>query len=197
MRRLMGFLQTACPTCRLIAPYLNALSKAGARVSGVSQDGEFATREFVQQMNIRFSVQRDPDFELSRRYDVVAVPTLYVVDEHDRTIRQEPGFDKTALNEIAALFGCPPVASPYDGAPQSKPGCTSRHLEVQTADSEAVALNFRTARGVKASTIELADSEDPYEYCYRAFGDPLPVVPPTQGRIDKMLRATDLDPPQV
>src|SRR5207302_1488092 len=87
MLRLMAFLQTDCPTCRLIAPYLNALSKAGARVAGVSQDGDFATREFVQQMDIRFSVQRDPDFELSRRYDVVAVPTLFVVDEHDRTIR--------------------------------------------------------------------------------------------------------------
>jgi thiol-disulfide isomerase/thioredoxin len=193
----MAFLQTDCPTCRLIAPYLNALSEAGARVAGVSQDGELATREFLQQMDIRFSVQRDPDFELSRRFAVVAVPTLYVVDEHDRMIRQEPGFDKNALNEIAALFGCPPVASPYDGAPQSKPGCTSRHLEVQTADPEAAALNFQATRGVKASTIELADNEDPYEYCYRAFADALPVVPPAQERIEKMLRATHLDPQQV
>ncbi|HEY6392707.1 MAG TPA: TlpA disulfide reductase family protein [Bryobacteraceae bacterium] len=197
MLRLMAFLQTDCPTCRLMAPYLNALFKAGAPVTGVSQDGEPATQEFVQKMEIGFSVQRDPGFELSRRFNVVTVPTLYVVDEHGRTLRQEPGFDKNALNEIAALFGCPPVANAYDGAPASKPGCTSRHLEAQTADAEAPALNFQSALGVKASTIELPDTEDPYEYCYRAFGDALPVAPPTRERIEKMLRATDLDRQQV
>jgi len=197
MLRLMAFLQTDCPTCRLIAPYLNALSKGGVAVTGISQDCDRATQEFVQQMEIGFSVQRDADFELSRRFDVVTVPTLYVVDEHDRIVRQEPGFHKNALNELAALFGCPPVASAYDGAPASKPGCSSRHLEAQTGDAEAAALNFQSARGVPASTIELADTEDPYEYCYRAFGDALPVVPPTRERIEKMLRATELDPRQV
>jgi len=197
MLRLMAFLQTDCPTCRLIAPYLNLLSKGGARVTGVSQDGDVATGEFVQQMDVRFPMQRDPDFELSRRFDVVTVPTLYIVDEHDRIIRQEPGFDKNALNEIAASFGCPPVAGAYDGAPASKPGCTSRHLEVHTGDRPAAALDFQSTRGDKASTIELTDSEDPYEYCYRVFGDALPVVPPTRERIEKMLRETNLDRLQI
>jgi thiol-disulfide isomerase/thioredoxin len=197
MLRLLAFLQTDCPTCRLIAPYLNALSKAGASVAGVSQDSESATRDFVQQMGVLFPMQRDPDFELSRRFDVVTVPTVYVLDEHDRILRQKAGFDKDALNEIAVLCNIPPVATAYDGAPASKPGCTSRHLEVQTEDTPASTLDFQSTRGAKASTIDLADTEDHYEYCYRSFGDALPVVPPTQDRIEKMLRATDLDPQQV
>src|SRR5260370_39445298 len=105
MPRLIVVLQTDCPTCRLITPYLNALVRDGTPVSGISQDGEEATREFVSQMDVRFPLDRDPGFEFSKRFQVVTVPTLFVVDENDRIVRQEPGFDKTALNEIAGMFG--------------------------------------------------------------------------------------------
>src|SRR5438132_1514270 len=165
MRRLIVVLQTDCPTCRLITPYLNALAGDSTPVSGVSQDGEEATREFVRQMDVRFAIERDPGFELSRRLGAVTVPTLFVMDD-DTIVRQEPGFDKTALNEIAAMFGHAPLASAHDGAPPSKPGCTSRHLETQINDASADPLNLYSPRGTRASTIDLANDEDPYEYCY-------------------------------
>src|SRR5579883_2738951 len=121
--RLLAILQTDCPTCRLITPYLNKLAGDSASVSAMSQDPEDATREFVRQMDVHFPIERDSDFAVSKRLGVVTVPTLYVLDPQDRIVRQEPGFDKKALNEIAALLGREPVASPYDGAPASKPGC--------------------------------------------------------------------------
>ena len=195
--RLLAILQTDCPTCRLITPYLNALSNGSARVTGVSQDGVDATHEFVRQMDVRFPVERDPDFELSKRLGVVTVPTLYVLDGQDHILRQEPGFDKNALNEIAALLGHAPVASPYDGAPASKPGCTSRHLEAQTEDAAAPALNLHATRGAPASTIDLAGDEDPHEYCFLTFKDALPVIPPTRERVEKMLQAAGRDPQEV
>ena len=195
--RLLAILQTDCPTCRLITPYLNKLAANATPIAAVSQDSEKDTSEFVRQMEVRFPIQRDPGFALSKRLEVVTVPTLYVLDENDRIVRQEPGFDKTALNEIATLLGLAPVATPYDGAPASKPGCTSRHLEVQTEDAAAAALDLHSPRGAKASSIQLADSDDPYEYCYRAFGDALPVVPPTAERVEKMLRAAARDPQEV
>ena len=80
--RLLAILQTDCPTCRLITPYLNKLAGDAAPVTAVSQDPEDATREFVRQMDVRFPVERDPGFELSKRLGVVTVPTLYVLDEH-------------------------------------------------------------------------------------------------------------------
>ena len=187
--RLLAILQTDCPTCRLITPYLNALAAQSIPVSAISQDGEDSTREFMRQMDVRFPVERDPGFDLARRFNVVTVPTLYVLDEQDRIVRTEPGFDKLALNEIAALFGKLPVASAYDGAPESKPGCTSRHLEAHTGDAGAAALDLYSTRGTAASVIDLADGEDPIEYCYRAFGDALPVVPPTIERVEQALRA--------
>ncbi len=187
--RLLAILQTDCPTCRLITPYLNALAHGAARVTGISQDSEDVTQEFVRQMEVRFPVELDPGFEVSKRLGVVTVPTLYVLDGQDRIVRQEPGFDKAALNQIAALLGRPPVATAHDGRPASKPGCTSRHLEAQTGEASAPALNAYGARGAGASRIELADGEDPYEYCFRAFHDALPVVPPTADRVAKMLDA--------
>jgi hypothetical protein len=93
-------------------------------------------------------------------------------------------------------LGLAPVATPYDGAPASKPGCTSRHLEAQTEDAAAEALDLHSPRGAKSSVIQLADDEDAYEYCYRAFGDALPVVPPTAARVEKMLRAAAAHDPQ-
>ncbi len=187
--RLVAILQTDCPTCRLITPYLNTLARDRTPVTGISQDAEDTTTDFVRQMEVRFPIERDPGLELSKRFQVVTVPTLYVLDENDRIVRQEPGFDKQALNEIAGLFGHAPVASPFDGAPASKPGCTSRHLEAQTDDASAAALNLHSPRGAKASVIDVAEGEDVNEYCYRVFGDALPVVPPTLDRVEKMLAA--------
>ncbi len=184
--RLVAILQTDCPTCRLITPYLNALAEA-APVSAISQDSEPDTAEFARQMSVRFPLTRDPDFALSKRFGVVTVPTLYVLDENDRVLRQEPGFDKNALNEIAALLHLSPVATPFDGAPPSKPGCTSRHLESPSGAPSAPALDVYATRGDSASQIHI--DEDEFEYCFRVFKDALPVIPPTPGRVEKMLHA--------
>jgi hypothetical protein len=195
--RLLAILQTDCPTCRLIAPYLNALSNGDGRVTAISQDGEDATREFARQMDVRFPLGRDAGYELSKRLEVTTVPTLCLLDDQDRVLRQEPGFDKSVLNEFAAMLGRAPVATPYDGAPESKPGCMSRHLEPETGDAAAAPLNLHATRGAEASTVELPDSEDPYEYCFRTFHDALPVIPPTRERVEKMLKAAGRDPREV
>ena len=195
-RRLIAILQTDCPTCRLIAPYLGALAANSVAVSGVSQDSADLTREFVRQMDIGFPIEVDAGLELSRRLAVATVPTLYVLDDDERVIRQLAGFDKQALNEIAALFDGPPIAHPHDGAPAFKPGCSSRHLEPQTADAAAPPLDLYSTRGRRASIVEV-DAEDVDEYCHRTFGDALPVVPPTEARVARMLRAAGRDPAEI
>jgi len=196
MTRLLAFLQTDCPTCRVITPYLNTLARNGATITGISQDAADVTEKFVQQMEVGFAVEIDPGFALSKRYQVVTVPTL-LLEENGRIVRQEPGFDKNALNAIAALLGQPEIATPYDGAPQSKPGCTSRHLETQTADAAAEALDLHSPRAAAASRINLTPETDLHEYCFETFGDALPVVPPTRERVQRMLDAANLDPRQI
>lgn len=178
-------------------PYLNALAKASVPVTGISQDAAAPTREFANQTGAAFPIDLDLGWELSKRLNLVTVPSLVVLDDAGEPIRTEPGFDKQAVNEIAALFGCEPVASPYDGLPASKPGCSSRHLETLAEGDSAPALDIHSSLGAPALEFELPDNEDEVEFCFRTFHDALPVVPPTPARIERILQATTLDPLQV
>jgi peroxiredoxin len=206
---LLVFFEADCPTCHLTLPYLNRLSqrvRGSADVIGVSQDGESATGRIVERLTINFPVLLDRELRVSRAYDPLAAPTLFLLDRNARIIRTQIAFDKKELNEITAALceesGIEPfvLAEPYDGAPQSKPGCTSRHLEGVAAEggSTRPGVDLYPARGSRASRIELDEEVDPYEYCARArFGDPLPVIPPTVERVERLLNATPLPPDEV
>ena len=195
---LLVFLETDCPTCRLTIPYLNRLARHPARIVGISQDSDARTRQFIEQTAAEFPILVDHALVLSRHYDPESVPTLYLLDAQDRVTATLAGFDKEGLNALAATFGSPPVADAYDGAPALKPGCMSRHREPAGEEGEtAEALNLHAARAPRASRIVLADDDDAYEYSMRAFRDPLPVVPPTESRVEQFLRATGHDPAEV
>src|SRR5262245_649470 len=205
---LLVFFETDCPTCQLTIPYLNRLAQAldgKAEIVGISQDGEAATQELVEQAPIKFTVVLDRDLSVSREYDPQAVPTLFLIDASGKIARTSVAFDKAELNAIAAdmlnSIGVDPfeLASGRDGAPETKPGCVSRHAEIhlelgqelRTDGGPATSVNLYVERGPRASRVTLDDDVDPYEFCYEAgFADPLPVIPPTEGRVDRMLGAT-------
>jgi peroxiredoxin len=183
---LLVFFETDCPTCRLAVPYLNKLAR-GARVIGISQDDDAATKQFTEQLATAFPVQRDPGLALSRRFDLKFVPSLFLLDHDGRVLLSNFGFDKSVLNQIADQLRCAPVADEFDGAPPSKPGCMSRHLEPKADGEFGPALAIGSTRGLPASVVEVSDGEDAFEYCFRAFGDALPVIPPTPERVARML----------
>ncbi len=202
---LLVFLESDCPTCHLTIPYLNRLAATlgenSTAIIAVSQDSPRQTAELVEQMQIRFPVVTDSDLKVSREYDPVAVPTLFLIDKGGKITRTQTAFDKQELNDIARLmceaFDLTPVviAEPYDGAPPSKPGCMSRHLETITEDDAPEAVNLYATRDGRASRIELDDAEDVYEYLMQH--DPLPVVPPTIERVERILAATSLPSDEV
>lgn len=204
---LLVFLETDCPTCRLTIPYLNHLTHAlGDEVTiiGISQDDERPTRELVEQAPIAFPVALDHGLRVTRLYDPIAVPTLFLVDTQGRITHTLDGFNKQTLNAMAAAMsdaiGRAPlvIAKPYDGAPETKFGCASRHLETLAEGELASAANVYITRGPRASRIELDDAIDPYDYCIQSgFGDPLPVIPPTVARVERMLVATSLAADEV
>jgi len=201
---LLIFFETDCPTCQLTIPYINRLAQAldgKADVIGISQDGEAATRELVERAPIKFTVLLDRDLSASREYDPQAVPTLFLIDASGKIARTSVAFDKAELNAIAAdmlnSVGAEPfeLAGRRDGAPETKPGCVSRHLEpcqeLGAEGGQAASVNLYVERGPRASRFALDDGIDPYEFCYEAgFADPLPVIPPTEERVDRMLAAT-------
>jgi peroxiredoxin len=198
---LLAFLETDCPTCRLTIPYLNRLWRELGEIVDVialSQDAEAPTRELIEQTQIEFPISIDDDLTITKLYDPISVPTLFLISTEGRVQRTLNGFDKRVLNEIATTIAGAPViiAEPYDGTPESKFGCTSRHLEPNTDGKLASAANPYQKKGGRASRIELDESIDPFEYCMQ-FGDPLPVVPPTVARVEKMLAACDIPPDEV
>jgi len=193
---LVVFFETDCPTCQLAIPYLNKLA-GQARVIGISQDDDAATNRFRQRLATAFPVQRDHDLTLSRAFHLTFVPSLFLLGPDGRILRSHFGFDKSVINEIAAQMRCAPVADEFDGAPQSKPGCMSRHLEPKVDGECAPALAIGAPRGLPASVVEIPDGEDLFEYCFRTFGDALPVIPPTSVRIERMLSGTSAERTEV
>jgi peroxiredoxin len=205
---LLIFFETDCPTCLLTLPYLNRLAEAigqsQAAIIGISQDPESSTLDLIKQMSITFPVVVDHDLSISKLFDPQSVPTLFLLDQGGQVLRSEVGFDKAALNSIAAIMSrsagdeVVTIAPEYDGAPAWKPGCVSRHLENNGAGKPASVPNLSIRRGSRASTVELPDSADPVEYCLSAgFGDGLPIVPPTLRRVAKMLKACPLAPDEI
>jgi thiol-disulfide isomerase/thioredoxin len=191
---LLVFFETDCPTCQLALPYLNALAKAPIQIIGISQDDEDSTREFVRQLNIEFPVQVDQRLRLSRAYDPQSVPTLFLLDSAGQVLRTLVGFDKASLNELAADLGQPAIAPEHDGAPQWKPGCSSRHLEPDSGNGSHAKPQFlrTTTASARATRIMVPENVDPFEFCTTQFGDALPVVPPTIERVQAMLNACAL-----
>jgi peroxiredoxin len=199
-RTLLAFFETDCPTCQLALPYLNALAADSVQVLGISQDAEKPTHEFVRQLGIAFGVHLDSGLALSRAYDPQSVPTMFLLDEAGAIQETLVGFDKAGLNHLAAALGHPPIAPDNDGLPAWKPGCSSRHLEPQVPDAaeDSTAGGQLLRRiGEPASRIEVADEDDAVEFCFRQFGDALPVVPPTTQRVAAMLKACPLAPESV
>jgi peroxiredoxin len=208
---LVIFFETDCPTCQLTFPYLSRLAERLAgrdlNILAISQDPETATTRFAEQMSLRVPVLLDEDLAVSRQFDPLAVPSLFLLDGAGRVLRTQTAFDKAELNAIAAELCARAQVEPFelaaafDGAPATKPGCTSRHLEPPPDASDDGAANVTTNLYAKPNTraarIELNDEADAVEYCLAAGFDALPVVPPTVARVERMLRATSHAPEEV
>ena len=203
--RLLIFFETDCPTCHLTFSYLEKLAQLSGvadRLLAVSQDDAAATRAFLQGLRTPLPTVLDEGLRASEAYAPVAVPTLFLLDGTGRVLQTQTAFDKAELNAIAAALcesaGLAPfeLAGPYDGNPDRKPGCTSRHLEPRAEGEAAPLLNLQAA-GARASRIALAPGIDPIEHCLDAGFDALPVVPPTIERVERMLRETPLPPEEV
>jgi hypothetical protein len=181
--------------------YLNRLFDAlgdTADLVGISQDPETPTETFRQDCGIRFPIVLDRGWTISRAYDPSTVPALFLVDGVGRVGMTQIGFDKADLNDLAKAMGVnEPIAERFDGNPDTKPGCMSRHREPKPEGADAPAANVYGTRGARASRIVLGEDEDPWDYAMQAFRDPLPVVPPTESRVQRMLDATPHRPEET
>ena len=204
---LVTFFKTDCPACHLALRSLDSLAReldGRARIVAVSQDDAGSTKDLVRSLDLKLTLRFDTGLTASREYELEAVPAVFLVDGSGTIAESFQGFDRADLNRVIAelarmsgVDGPTPLASD-DGHPSFQPGCVSRHLEPDASGNEAPKFELYAKRGRRASRVAVPADSDLEEFCYeRDFGDPLPVVPPTVERVDRMLAAVRLRPDEI
>jgi len=133
-------------------------------------------------------VKHDADLSFSWHNNIETVPTVIKVVngvEVDRIV----GWMQ---DEWARVFDLPNIGADL---PAYRPGCGS--LSVDPDKVDALRAKFEGSL-LKARHVEIAILEDEMEALFaRGWTDGLPVVPPTQERVMRMLSGTSLSPNEV
>lgn len=172
---LVVIVKEECATCHMVAPLL----------------AEFDATTYTQD-DPAFPAGAHPihdaDLAISWHYDIETVPTLIRVvggQEVERTV----GWLRTDWRRITG------IETLGDDLPVMRPGCGSMSVDPNLVDS----LRARFNGGVLSSRrLELADLDDEMEVLFeRGVTDGLPVTPPTEERVLRMLEGTTRAPDDV
>ncbi|MGE3677177.1 MAG: thioredoxin family protein [Burkholderiales bacterium] len=175
------FVKRECPTCALIEPLLRELERDGVPMLVCSQDDAGFPAGMRQ-------VVDDTPLEWSYRHAVEVVPTLIRMRDGSEAERTY-GWDRA---EWARITGRADIGAQL---PPLQPGCGS--LSTGPGVSEALRARYGDT-GIRARRIDTGVWDDPEEVCYeRGWTDGLPVIPPTDERILRMLAGTRRDPAEV
>ncbi len=168
-----------CPTCELTVPVLAELRRLGQVTIYTQDDPGFP--EGVAAID-------DTGLDASHQLRVEIVPTL-IRRQDGRDIDRTHGWDRAEWERITGYQGI--------GAdlPAFRPGCGARNVEPGILESLKVRFN---ETGLASRHIVLGDQEDEFEAMFaRGWSDGLPMVPPTQERVLRMLSGTARDPREV
>ena len=168
-----------CPTCELVAPVLAQLAAAGPLTVFSQDDPAFPPG---------VTVVDDRELEVSWRLQLQTVPTLLRV-EGGVAVERTEGWLRERWEALTGVGDLGP------GLPDHRPGCGSKSVEWGV--EEALERRYG-GRRLSARRVELADLEDEFEAMHdRGWTDGLPVVPPTEERVLRMLAGTTRDPAEV
>jgi hypothetical protein len=174
-------LKQDCPTCALIEPVIAELQAAGRSIKVWCQDDPGFPASVAD-------VGDDRSLEQSWRLQIETVPTVIRL-RADMEVERTVGWDRAEWSRIFELD------QPGADLPGFRPGCGS--MSVGPGMSELLALRFGDIN-LNSRRIEIAELEDPMEACFeRGWSDGLPVVPPTELRVVRMLAGTSRAPDEV
>ena len=171
---LVAVVKRDCPTCVLTAPVLAAIP--GVTVYSQDDPG------FPENVAGRIY---DGELDTSHRLRIEIVPTL-IRFENGQEVERTYGWDRA---EWQRLTGQAEIGA---GLPAMRPGCGAKNVEPGILER----LKVRHGEtGIIARRISLGTGEDEMEAMYdRGWSDGLPLVPPTEERVLRMLGATARDP---
>ncbi|MGH9224563.1 MAG: TlpA family protein disulfide reductase [Acidimicrobiales bacterium] len=120
---VVTFFKVTCPVCQLVAPKVQALADAGARVTAIGEDPAPALTKYAERFGQRVpTVTEPPPYRVSSAYGVTAVPTVFLVDQDGVVQHAVGGWDRQRWNAVAAAVGAPPLSADGDGLPSYRPG---------------------------------------------------------------------------
>lgn len=131
---LLGIYKSSCASSKQMFPFLERIAQRYAdtalSVRGVSQDSPNITRSFARRYGITFPLLIEgDDFPISRAFDIMATPTVFLIDADRRVSFATMGFLKPGLDAlgdaVADALGKPhePLVTPDDGdVPMFVPG---------------------------------------------------------------------------
>ncbi len=178
---IVAVVKRDCPTCELVVPVLDRLAGCGPALTVYTQDDP----SFPE---IGGTVVDDTELTVSWHHEIETVPTLLRVENGVETERivgwsRDQWRSFTELGDLGADL------------PEQRPGCGSLSVDPSMADLLLARFGGSTLRSRR---IELAALEDEFEAAYdRGWSDGLPVVPPTEARVLRMLEGTERDPAEV
>lgn len=197
---LLFFLKHDCATCELTAPVVRriaaALAASGLETVAVSQSSAADTAAFAARHGLAFTIVLDSELDVSDAYGFDAVPALVLAGPGAAVLATMEGWSKAECRALAARAAeccqsTPPAIEPRgETLPEQRPGCASRahdpdmarRLAVRRGDARLASRRIRVPAG---------GGRDEFEFLFdRGLTDGLPVVPPTEARVLRMLEGT-------
>lgn len=176
----LAFVKEGCQTCELVAPLLEQLARDRIPMQIFVQD----------EPSFLASAGSIDDTALSQsfRWDIETTPTIIKV-EAGKEVSRVVGWNRAGWQEI---FGNDSIGA---NLPVFQPGCGSKSREPGVYENLVAQFGDPD---IKSRTITVDKWDDEVEMCFkRGWTDGLPVVPPTDSRILRMLGGTSRTPDEV
>jgi len=177
---LVVVVKRECETCRMVIPVLSQLRDTGASLTVYTQDDP----TFPEGID----AVHDADLAVSWHHEIETVPTVIRVAQGVETARTV-GWSRAEWESVTGVTSLGP------DLPVMSPGCGSMSVDPDLIDSLRVRFGAST---LSARRVDVASAEDEFEAMFdRGWTDGLPVVPPTEERVMRMLTGTSRAPTDV
>lgn len=169
-----------CATCVMVVPVIEQLINGPLPVTVYVQDDPTFPESLTP--------IHDADLSVSWHYDIETVPTVLRI-ENGVEVARTVGWVRDEWERLTKQADLGPSLSAF------RPGCGSLSVDPDLVDELRVRFGAST---LTARRVEVADAEDEFEAMFdRGWTDGLPVVPPTEQRVMRMLTGTTRQPTDV
>jgi hypothetical protein len=165
---LVVIVKQECETCQMVAPLLGQLDAT------VYTQDDPSFPDSIEKIH-------DADLSVSWHHSIETVPTLIRIAD-GREVERTVGWLRSDWQRITG------IDTLGDDLPPMRPGCGSMSVDPNLVDSLRARFSGDLLRSRR---LELADLDDEMEVLFdRGVTDGLPVTPPTEERVLRMLQGT-------